>query len=104
MKRQIRYGVFETNSSSVHSLVVCTKEEFEKFKEGELYLDDYYNVFLDPQKADSQYASDREMKEDGVFKNYAEWIKSQEWYDTFCQNYTSPSGDELVMFGYYGHD
>ncbi|WP_313584682.1 hypothetical protein [Lacrimispora sp.] len=30
MKRQIRRGVFETNSSSTHSLTMCSEEEFEK--------------------------------------------------------------------------
>jgi hypothetical protein len=30
--KQIRSGVFETNSSSSHALVMGTKEEFELFK------------------------------------------------------------------------
>lgn len=36
MKRQIRRGVFETNSSSTHSLTMCSEEEFEKWKNGEI--------------------------------------------------------------------
>lgn len=36
MNRQIRRGVFETNSSSQHSLTMCSKEEFEQWKNGEL--------------------------------------------------------------------
>lgn len=39
MKRQIRRGVFETNSSSTHSLTMCSEEEFEKWKNGELLFD-----------------------------------------------------------------
>ena len=35
MNIQIREGVFETNSSSTHSLVIATKSEFESFKKGE---------------------------------------------------------------------
>ena len=31
MKRQIRHGVFETNSSSVHSITMCTKNEFNEW-------------------------------------------------------------------------
>ena len=38
MKRQIRFGVFETNSSSVHSLTIVSKEEYEKFKNDELRM------------------------------------------------------------------
>lgn len=30
MKRQIRRGVFETNSSSVHSLTMCMESDFNK--------------------------------------------------------------------------
>ena len=29
---QIRHGVFETNSSSTHSLCICTEDEFTDFK------------------------------------------------------------------------
>lgn len=38
MKRQIRMGVFETNSSSTHSLALFNKEEFEKFKNNKALL------------------------------------------------------------------
>lgn len=33
---QIRNGVFETNSSSTHSLCICTEDEFTRFKNGEI--------------------------------------------------------------------
>lgn len=39
MKRQIRRGVYETNSSSTHSLTMCSEEEFEQWKNGELLFD-----------------------------------------------------------------
>lgn len=41
MKRQIRRGVFETNSSSTHSLTMCSEEEFEKWKNGEILFDEW---------------------------------------------------------------
>ena len=31
MKRQVRCGVFETNSSSVHSLCMCMESDYEKW-------------------------------------------------------------------------
>lgn len=37
---QIRQGVFETNSSSTHSLCICTAKEFEDFKSGKLLWND----------------------------------------------------------------
>jgi hypothetical protein len=33
----IRQGVFETNSSSTHSLTICSCEEYSKWEDGELY-------------------------------------------------------------------
>lgn len=39
MKRQIRRGVYETNSSSSHSITMCSEEEFEKWKDGKLLFD-----------------------------------------------------------------
>ena len=46
MKRQIRRGVFESNSSSTHSLQICTKEEFDKWVDGKLLLDSYDEKFI----------------------------------------------------------
>ena len=37
--KQVRRGVFETNSSSTHSITICTEDEYEKFKRGELMYD-----------------------------------------------------------------
>ena len=36
--RQIRRNVFETNSSSVHSMTICMKSDFDKWVSGEVYL------------------------------------------------------------------
>lgn len=45
---QVRKNLFETNSSSTHSLVMCTNEDFEKFKNGETCLDVYSEKFIKP--------------------------------------------------------
>lgn len=37
MKYSVRSHIFETNSSSVHSLTMCTEEEFNKWKSGDLF-------------------------------------------------------------------
>lgn len=36
MKRQVRKGVFETNSSSIHSITMCTKTDYVKWMNGEM--------------------------------------------------------------------
>ena len=49
MKVQIRRGVFETNSSSIHTLAITTNTDWDKFKKGELLMKGYpYNIsFVD---------------------------------------------------------
>lgn len=44
--RQVRSGVFETNSSSTHSLTICTETEFDKWMAGNLVLDTYEGKFV----------------------------------------------------------
>lgn len=34
---QVRQGVFETNSSSTHTLTICTKEDYEDWKHGDKF-------------------------------------------------------------------
>ena len=38
MKTQIRKGTFETNSSSVHSLVMCNKSDYDKWEQVKVFL------------------------------------------------------------------
>lgn len=46
MKRQIRRGVFETNSSSTHSLTMCSEEEFEAWKRGEVLFQEWGSEYF----------------------------------------------------------
>lgn len=89
--RQIRLGVFETNSSSVHTLVIVSKEEFEKFYRGELFYDSYKDEFVTTPPEDEY---------DDV-KTYETFFGDMEEFE---ERYTTKSGDEIVVFGYYGHD
>ena len=34
---QVRQGVFETNSSSTHTLTICTKEDYEDWEHGDKF-------------------------------------------------------------------
>ncbi len=90
--KQIRREVFETNSSSTHSITICTAEEYEKFQDGEMMFD-FWNGKLVPMK---------EIKEDeGYFTSYDDFGGDMETYEKF---FTTPSGDKMVAFGYYGYD
>ena len=138
MKRQIRYGVFETNSSSTHSVTVCMKEEFDKWKNGELLFSRWGEEFVNPEDNDTLTDAEKEVvkekynnKKQKFWKDweelsdeekedlYTEEIERKkscsdlETYDeyfyddyleTYAKQYTTPNGEELIIFGKYGYD
>ena len=135
MKRQIRRGVFETNSSSTHSLVMCSEEEYERWKKGELMFDRWKERFVenaelsdeDKRKARNNYNDSKgvywkdweQLSEDEInlwYKRYAinnnaysDLQSYNEYWDdcdfeTFVEYHTTPKGEKIVAFGYYGYD
>ena len=124
MKRQIRRGVFETNSSSVHSLTMCSGEEYEKWENGEVLFwsdKDKFGTREDiiEEMKNMRYSWNNDLcypnvnwkdedEVDDIFSD--EGIKTceeffdNEYFETFEQRYTTPNGDKVVAFGYYGHD
>jgi hypothetical protein len=114
--KSIRIGVFETNSSSTHSLTICSKAEFEAWQSGELVFAEYKKKFytmaevlekekdnlakdsVDVTDADelSDWLKDNEYKLNGDYES--------EYLESFKHHYTSESGDEIVIFGVYGID
>ena len=85
MKQTIRFRTFETNSSSVHSCVICTEDEYNKWQQGELLYDRLKDVFLTKDEVDLQW----QALDDGV-KAYYEGIdgwrsdNNKETLDEFC--------------------
>ena len=120
MAIKARHGTFETNSSSTHSIVMCTKEEYEKFMKGELLYKKYSDEgFINKEKAfeiikkDGYYDADdiEEMKsnEDLFFEAASEsdiydFETFGSDYESFYDEYKTPSGETVVAFGYYGYD
>lgn len=125
--RQIRRGVFETNSSSVHSITMCMKEDYDKWKNGEVYLNEFYwdseSIYSKKQFVTKEEAIDIFMKsklnlEENLLELDAEELEkifrleeiySYDNYDTECfenfyDTFTTPNGDTVVSFGYYGED
>ena len=41
----VRKNVFETNSSSTHSITMCSENEYDKWKSGELFYKRCYEKF-----------------------------------------------------------
>ena len=102
MNRQIRRGVFETNSSSVHSITMCMQSDFDKWKAEELVFDRWNDV-LAPVTDDIKKAME---EDDDQFLTYEQFF--HDWdcleYETFKEDFTTPTGEKVISFGYYGHD
>lgn len=122
MKRQIRRGVFETNSSSVHSITMCSDDEYKRWESGEAYVSDGGDFFTRDEivqklkekkswRKELQYPNVNwddedevnELIEDNDYKTYSQYWDDMD-YETFNDSYTTKSGEKIHAFGYYGED
>ena len=115
---QIRNGVFETNSSSTHSLTMCTKEEYQSWMNGETYLSTWLTKedFVSRERAievvNEKYPNsitddmskediEEELRNNGFYSYDNYW---DEYLEDFKEEYTTKSGEVIVAFGQYGYD
>lgn len=101
MKRQIRHGVFETNSSSTHSLTMCMKSDYDRWVAGELVWSRWNNelVEITPKIKASMEVDDGDYL---TYEQFNDWNYLE--YETFKSTFKTPNNDEIVSFGYYGYD
>lgn len=116
----IRYGMFETNSSSVHTLVIANDEEYKKLLDKELIIVDEELMDIDTWRNDFLSICHAHNKDDTEIDNksidelieeynagfgdvaYFEDYMEEEECETYERDYVSPSGDKLHIFGHYG--
>lgn len=115
MKRQIRRGVYETNSSSSHSITMCSEEEFEKWKDGKILFNLWKEEFVDvvnlsnSQKEDArkeyeskknEFSKDwKDLSESSKEKYYEKYIKEHDLIGEECKTYNDYMKDyELESF------
>ena len=126
--KKIRNKVFETNSSSVHSLIICTDEEYEKLNNNKLYInnfeefitsEEYKKILID------FYLEDNNIKEEvtnyddfydkynfelNKFKEENKWrvpYTLDEWIgdlETNTYQYITKSGDDITIVTKFGYD
>lgn len=121
---QKRIGVFETNSSSTHTLCIVPKDVYEKVVAGELFIsrygdttytrDDAIDAAIVWRNRWSTQKYTREMVDAMDEDTLLQFLKNEEivkfddwgsdWLEWFEESYTTPSGDEIVVFGQYGYD
>lgn len=129
--KQIRCNVFETNSSSVHSITMCLEDIYKKWVNDEVYF--YDSTYKLPKGRDKFFTWDDmlefmrnelnvdeedikaliEAKEndDSEFTSILQdsdfyTADSYESYNEDCESYaevfTTPMGERVVAFGYAG--
>lgn len=113
--RTIRTGVFETNSSSTHSVTIFTAEEYANFTE-DTYIDIWgfsaTRKMFTKEELISEYL---EQYPDEAFDEdyFNEWLRDSgycneetffedEYLEVDSHRYTSESGDEIVIVCKYG--
>ena len=99
--KQIRRNVFETNSSSTHSITMCMKSEFDKWVGGELAWDVWCGKLVPITPEVQTEMTDR-------YSRYLTYDQFNDWdylpHETYVDSYTTPNGDTVISFGYYGYD
>ena len=123
MKRQIRQGVFETNSSSTHSLTMMMKNDYKRWENENLYLyqgsgwgwdfnkpinntlytkDEVVEFVKNYKYYDSEDEINYELIRDMDFISFDD--EGSEYLEGFYEEFTTPSGETIVAFGEYGYD
>lgn len=112
--KTIRKGVFETNSSSTHSICICTDEEYDAWKNNEV-VEDYgdfipMELFIARLREDDNFIgmTDEEAKEDIIRNPWEYDVNTLESWGGNCETdsttYTTKSGEVLHILCYYGYD
>lgn len=122
----IRRNVFETNSSSTHAVAILPKDVYQKLKDdSDLWYNEKYGICttekvkeLLPEFLDSwgnEAYADESKDPDFDFKQFMHeygydwyWIDKYEgdecYYEEDIHEYTTKSGDEIVIICNYGRD
>lgn len=123
---QARFGVFETNSSSTHTMQILNADDYKKLQSGEYLLSRWYEgIFTieeaievcvkewnswnqsNPKTVEEVMAMDYDDRMEFLSTEHFETLDhyfDDEYLETFVERFTTPSGDEIVVFGKYGYD
>ena len=87
MKKKIRLNVFESNSSSTHSLTITTLEKYRKWESGELLYDRWSDEFVEAKDNKKTFSIEDVM-------DYYDETKERYWKD--WEQLTSSEKQEFV--------
>lgn len=117
---KIRQSVFETNSSSVHSIIICSKYEYDQLKSNKMLIDRYYETLITFEEAKQKYSDEfpdaisiyevSDLRALQLLSEYDIAVTLEEYndryndLDRFYKEYITPSGETVIAFGKYGYD
>lgn len=119
----IRLGVFETNSSSTHTMVIMSEEEYDKWKKGELLKYRWEDKFITKEENDEiikrlieDYAKEYNIPVEDVDVDDLKYEYDDDIAYTFeeyddrmdlesdIEEYTTNNGEKLIIKCWYGYD
>ena len=111
--KSIRRGVFETNSSSTHSITMCAAEDYEAWKQGKMYfdsrndkfltMDDILEKFSDLNLPPNRNNVDDVLKDHDIF-SYKGYFENESELEDFSGTFTTKGGEKVMAFGKYGYN
>lgn len=129
--KQVRRNVFETNSSSTHSITMCTKDEWDKLNKRELLItkeediitiEEAKEILKENQKKYDLYGGiDFDSMSDSDFILFIEDDDNDvdlydlttmeklidyrsDYLEYYEKTYKTSSGEEVIAFGFFGYD
>lgn len=101
--KQIRKNVFETNSSSTHTLAICTEDEYKKWQEGKMLFNKWNETFIKNSinitKQDKVEAEERYNTYKG--KYYKDWSElTEEERNEYTYNYIAQQRRQEKSFSF----
>ena len=114
--KKIRKNVFETNSSSTHSLVFCSEEEYKKLQSNKMYIDHFGDQLYTEEEfnkivketAEECDVSVEEVLDDPWCYDIPLTFDDLAYYDNGKKyseyTYTTKSGEEVYALCKYGYD
>ena len=105
MKVVIRHNTFETNSSSTHSLSICTKDEWKEFMHGKTLYSIAEKKFIPVSEVEKKMLDyDEEEREYIMNKDYWDFENFGGNMEMMTAEYTTTGGETVVAYGYFGYD
>lgn len=107
MGRLIRLNTFETNSSSTHTIVICSKEDYDKWA-GDTDTDLVLDIWKEELIHKKDIKSLLELEDSRRYYTYEEyqndlWEGKFGYIDDFLEK-REVDGKDVIVFGFYGRD